>query len=181
MSQTVSDDTISDVKADGPLAEADGPSAEAAKPDILEQQQLGFKTRPLTCDAVSTMGEMEFCSRLNKWFTGNGQAFGAHKDAVQHAVLDRAKALHFCSCRRARLGLPLEEDEEAAAMCAAACALSAKETDRQAKRARRTLANSPWPPVDPMARGGEALQETDDPPLAAEVTLRWWLGLTSPE
>ena len=178
MSQTVSDDTISDVKADGPLAEADGPSAEAAKPDILEQQQLGFKTRPLTCDAVSTMGEMEFCSRLNKWFTGNGQAFGAHKDAVQHAVLDRAKALHFCSCRRARLGLPLEEDEEAAAICAAACALSAKETDRQAKH---DFDEADLDEADRQAKRKRLKLAPDETTHIGEVTRLWWSRLTSPE
>jgi hypothetical protein len=44
---------------------------------------------------------------------------------------------------------------------------------RQAKRARLTLA---------MARGGEAQQETDEPPLAAHITLSWWLaGRTPPE
>ena len=58
--------------------------------------------RAWTCDAVSTMGEMEFCSRLKQWFTSmpEGQAFGANKQAVQHAVLDASKGLKIPSRHR---------------------------------------------------------------------------------
>ena len=166
MSQPASDDTMSQTSVTESITDsvydAYATDSVADAYAVLQADAAKFAKKVFTCHSCAETGT------------------GVHRDTCMRCIADRAETgtgVHRCtSAAVSQIAMVPKHclKHERHDLWFASMPQVAEDAvlDRQAKRARRTLA---------MARGGEAQQDPDEPPLAAHITLCWCLALTSPQ